>query len=453
MAVLARLGEAAAAAAALPAEALDTLGFADLCTVLDTTEAVRRLLPVVEHAAINTLTQQASAEQIGGSLKQYLADRLHIRSDEAHRRIADAEVLGTRRTLTGEPLPPRWPATAAAQHAATINEGHVREIARFFHKLPSWVDAPTREHAEADLAAHASTLRPDELRTIADKLADCLNPDGNFTDDDRARARGITISRQDIYGMSRIIGWLTPEARASLDAAYSKLAAPGMCDPSDESPVVDGEPSEAAQQADRRSQAQRNHDALNALCRSVLSSGELGSHHGLPVSVVVSTTLQELESAAGVAHTGAGTTVPMSDLIRMASHARHYLRIYDKHTSRELYLAETKRIATPAQRIVLHAKDRGCSRPGCTTPGYLCEVHHVNQWARGGRTDIDNLTFACGPDHRLLDQDGWTTRKTANGITEWIPPPHLDFGKPTTNGYWHPQRYLRNDDDEDEGDE
>jgi hypothetical protein len=91
------------------------------------------------------------------------------------------------------------------------------------------------------------------------------------------------------------------------------------------------------------------------MCRSLLASGELGSHHGLPVSIVVTTTLQELESAAGIAGTRGGTWLPMADVIRMASHARHYLRIYDKHTRRELYLGETKRIASPAQRIVLHA--------------------------------------------------------------------------------------------------
>jgi len=78
------------------------------------------------------------------------------------------------------------------------------------------------------------------------------------------------------------------------------------------------------------------------MCRSVLASGELGSHHGLPVSIVVTATLQELESAAGIAGTGGGSSLPMSDVIRMASHARHYLRIYDKHTRRELYLGETR---------------------------------------------------------------------------------------------------------------
>ena len=81
-------------------------------------------------------------------------------------------------------------------------------------------------------------------------------------------------------------------------------------------------------------------------------------------------------------------------------------------------------------------------RPGCTAPGYLSEVHHVDEWAKHRRTDIDILTFACGPDHKLLEQ-GWITRKNAQGITEWIPPHQFDFGKPTTNGYFHPERYFR----------
>ena len=61
---------------------------------------------------------------------------------------------------------------------------------------------------------------------LANKLTDCLNPDGNFTDVDRARQHGIIIGRQDIDGMSPIKGYLAPRARATLDAVFAKLAAP-----------------------------------------------------------------------------------------------------------------------------------------------------------------------------------------------------------------------------------
>lgn len=429
---------------------VDVLGVPDLFAVLEAVESGRCRLPAIEHQAINAVAAQATPEQIGRSLKTVLADRLRIRPSDASRRIADADNLGARSTLAGEPLAPLWAATAAAQRAGEVNAAHIGEISRFFKQLPVWVDESARQRAEADLAALAAKHRPDELRTLADKLLDCLNPDGNFTDDDRAARRGLTISRQDIDGMSEVRGWLTSEARASLDAVLSKWGAPAMCNPADESPLVDSEPSEEAIKHDTRTQAQRNHDALVAMCRSTLASGQLGSHRGLPVSIVVTTTLQDLESAAGIAHTGGGSWLPMPTVIRMASHARHYLRVYDKHTGRELYLGETKRIASPAQRIVLHAKDRGCTRPGCTAPGYLAEVHHISGWAQTKRTDIDDLTFVCKSDHKLLDEKGWTVRKNADGVTEWIPPPQLDFGKPTTNGYWHPERYFRLDDDADD---
>lgn len=82
------------------------------------------------------------------------------------------------------------------------------------------------------------------------------------------------------------------------------LAAPGMCNLDDEAPVVDGAPPEEAVQRDARSPAQRNHDGLNAALRAMLASGDLGRHNGLPASIVVTTTLTELEAAAGNGLTG-----------------------------------------------------------------------------------------------------------------------------------------------------
>ena len=128
------------------------------------------------------------------------------------------------------------------------------------------MDFATRQAAEADLARIASQFGPEQLRKGADRLAALLDQDGTFTDADRARRRGLTIGRQGPDGMSQISGLLNPEARATLDAVLAKLAAPGMCNPDDQTPRVDGQPSEAAIQHDMRSPAQRNHDALNAGC-------------------------------------------------------------------------------------------------------------------------------------------------------------------------------------------
>jgi hypothetical protein len=425
----------------------DTLTTPERLALLQVCETVRRTLPAVEHPLINQIGEQADQTELGGKLPSALANRLRITRAEASRRIHEAADLGERKAITGEPLPPLLTATAAAQRGGRIGAGHVAVIRGFYHRLPDVVDIETRQKAEAHLARLGGEHRPDELSKLADKLTDCLNPDGDFTDNDRARRRGITIGKQDIDGMSPINGYLTPEARATIDAVLAKLAAPGMCNPDDQIPVIDAAPSDEAIKRDTRTAGQRNHDALNAAGRALLASGDLGQHNGLPATIIVTTTLAELESGCGKALTGGGTLLPMSDVIRLAAHAHHYLCIFDKGKAIGLYHA--KRLASPGQRIVLYAKDRGCTAPGCDVSGYYCEVHHLTPYAKCGTNDVNDLTFGCGGHHPLAEQ-GWKTRKRKDGTTEWIPPPHLDFGQPRINTYHHPEKVLAEEDDEDE---
>ncbi|UXA09061.1 HNH endonuclease [Mycobacterium sp. SMC-2] len=432
----------------LCALSFDVLTTAERLRALERLERAYRRLRAPQHALINQLDAQASAQELGGSLRCGLADRLRITTGEAARRLGEARDLGERRALTGEPLAPLLAATAAGQRDGLIGDGHIKVIRGFFAQLPAAVDVFTRQAAEADLAAKATGYRPDELAKYAQRIMDWLHPDGDFSDAERARKRGITLGAQEFDGMSRLSGLLTPELRAAVEAMLAKLAAPGVCNPDDQAPVVDATPDQDAVRRDTRSPAQRNHDALLAGLRGLLASGQLGQHNGLPVSIVVTTTLQDLEAAAGKALTAGGTLVPMSDVIRWAGHAHHYLAIFEQ--SKPLALYHSKRLASPAQRIMLYAKDRGCTKPGCDAPAYHSQVHHITGWQATGRTDIDDLTLACGPDNRLAE-NGWTTRTNAKGETEWLPPPHLDHGQPRTNNFHHPERLL-NDSDDDEPD-
>ncbi len=409
-------------------------------------EKLARRLPVPGHELINQLAEQTTREELGGTLRDALTNRLRITPGQASRRIAEAAELGPRRALTGEPLSPLLTATATAQRDGALGSEHVRVIRGFFGHLPASVDLGTREAAERHLAKLATQHRPDELAKLAERLTGYLNPDGTYTDEDRARRRGLTLGSQGIDGMSRLSGWLTPEARATLEAVLAKTATPGLCNPDDDTPVLDGPADEKAVQRDTRTAAQRNHDGLNAALRALLGSGKLGQHNGLPATIIVTTTLKDLEATTGKGLTGGGSLLPMSDVIRMARHAHHYLAVFDQGKTIALY--HGRRLASPGQRIVLYAKDRGCSAPGCDVAGYYCEVHHVEDWARTHRTGIDQLTLACGPHHRLLEK-GWTTRKRANGDTEWIPPPHLDYGQPRTNSFHHPEKLLADDDEDD----
>lgn len=413
--------------------------------VLQRLETARRSQIVSGHDLIAGLADQDMAE-IGGPAPKVVADWLRISPAEARRRLRDAQQLGPRVTLTGQQLPPELPATARVWRDGQLDEQHLRVIQTFIRDLPEATAASTVEEAERFLAEQATALRPDQLEKVANRYATLINPDGKFSDEDRARQRGFTWCGQRRDGMSiaRLIA--TPELRANLEAWFARFAAPGTCNPDDPAPCIDGQPSEDVAARDLRSLAQRQHDALNALVGGQLGDPKLGVHNGLPVTVIVSTTLKELNAGSGHGVTAGGTLLPMRDLIRMASHAYHYLAVFDDHQSRPLYLGRTRRIASPDQRIVLYARDRGCTRPGCDMPGHMSEVHHITSWARGGNTDVDNLTLACKSDNDLAER-GWQTVKLANGATQWIPPPKLDHGQPRTNDYHHPERFFTEDDE------
>ena len=221
--------------------------------VLQHCEKQRRRIPAVEHPVINSLARQAPSLELGGTVVHAIAESTLISRAEAARRIKEARDLGPRHGLTGEPIPPALAATAAAQRDGTLGAGQVAVIRKFYHQLPGWIDAATREQAEARLATEGSRFRPEQLAALANALADCLNPDGTYSDEDRARQRGLTLGNQHADGMSQLRGWLTPEARVTLEALLAKLAAPGMCNPLDDIPCVEGAPSQDAIERDPRS--------------------------------------------------------------------------------------------------------------------------------------------------------------------------------------------------------
>ena len=440
----------AAVDAAAGAE-VDLLGRADLVDALDELETVWCQLPGLRHRLLARLQVEATAKEMGArSWAQVLSVRWRISTAEAGRRLGEAALLGPRQSITGQTLPPVLPVTAAAQARGVINTEHVTVIAKAVAKLPGFVDAATREEFETDLVRLAGGTGPKDVSDAAELALFLLDQDGPEPDDtERARRRGLTKGKQRGDAMTPISGELTPEAWALLEAIFAKYAAPGMCNPDDPQPCTSGTPSQAQIDNDHRSLAQRQHDALVAVLRIALMSGQLGQLNGLPVSVIIRTTLQDLESRAGIGVSGGGTRIPIAEVIRLAAHAHHSLAVFDKATGSALALFRARRVASPAQRIMLIARDGGCTKPGCTVGAYGSQAHHVvADWTDGGNTNVDELGLACGPDNRAVGPEGWSTRMNERGEVEWIPPPALDTGQTRINTYHRPERLLRPPDQE-----
>ena len=369
--------------------------------------------------------------------------RLRVPPNEIKRRMKLAARLRPRRQISGPPLPAELAQVATAVSDGTIGEDHLKAIAKAMDRLPSCVSATERDEVEASLVREA--IKSDtEIVTAAAKMIDAIfNPDGDYDEKDRERRRGVTLGPQRRDGMSRLHGWIDPETRSYVEAATAAVR-PGRHLP-------DGTTAEVK---DERSMAQRCHDGIKLGLKAGIASGELGRHRGHAVTVIVRTTLSELNQAAHAvrdpavpmpapAQTGGNTALPMRDLIRMATDAIHYLAVFDDHSDRPLYLGRQKRAATADQRIICYARDGGCTRPNCTAPGYHCEAHHSPDWGMDGPTDADHLFFACGPDHKLATEGHYTTTITESGRLAWT----NGTSPPQVNRIHHPEELLRSDSD------
>ena len=78
------------------------------------------------------------------------------------------------------------------------------------------------------------------------------------------------------------------------------------------------------------------------------------------------------------------------------------------------------RTISPALRRALAARDRQCRFPGCGNA--RCDVHHLEHWADGGRTALDNLVLLCRRHHRAVHEEGFRVTVDADGGVQFVGP-------------------------------
>ncbi|MEV5361033.1 DUF222 domain-containing protein, partial [Micrococcus luteus] len=415
----------------------------ELRPVMDDVETLMRRMPAQFQRMLARLQTETTPTEMGAKTwNEVLRTRWRLSRGEAGRRLAEARDLHPRPTISADPLPPKMPAIAAAQAAGAITTEQLGVLRKTMNTLPGWVDPATATGVEVDLVRIAVGAGYQQLRDAAALRLFLLDQDGPEPDDrERDRRRGARVGEQGRDGMTALNAVLDPETAALWGVLFAKFAAPGMCNPADEQPCVTGTPTAAQIAADDRSPAQRRHDALTAVGRIAVMT-DPGTLNGLPVSVIIRTTLTDLESR-GIAIAGDGTRLSIGDLNRLGAHAAYHLCVFDGATGSALNHFRAKRVATPAQRVMLIAKYGGCTKPGCPVGPYGCQIHHaVADWADDGLTNVDDMAPACGGHNRMVGPHGYTTVITDTGECAWIPPPGLDTGQTRINVLHRPDLLL-----------
>lgn len=97
-------------------------------------------------------------------------------------------------------------------------------------------------------------------------------------------------------------------------------------------------------------------------------------------------------------------------------------------------LYRVKRLASSKQRRMLEAETTRCAWPGCGRPASECQVHHLQEFAKGGETNPENMTLLCPYHNGVNGQRGRGRMVREHGRVTWLPPSPPGRGEPPELG-------------------
>lgn len=353
-------------------------------------EAAARWDRVIAYAQAQQLRVLArfAALRSGSELEEFTADEvapvLHL-----SRVAADARLELATRLVTC------LPETLDALQAGTIDLPKARAISEATDVLEQ--DATTT--VQNRVLDRASTQTTGELRAALRRAVLAADPDAAAHRHRAARADRRVQLHPHQDGMGAL--WaLLPADDAT--AAYIRLDTLARQFPSDDPRGID------ARRAD------------------VLVDLLLGRDTGAPQPSVELQVILDAGTLTGLAdHPGelAGHGPVPADLAReLAAAARHWRAgVLDERTGRLTRISVAYR-PRKLINLVVQARDRTCTFPGCRRPARRCDLDHTIPYDRGGTTWEGNLGPLCRHHHRLKTHTSWELSQPEPGLFLWTSP-------------------------------
>ena len=147
-------------------------------------------------------------------------------------------------------------------------------------------------------------------------------------------------------------------------------------------------------------------DALVELAQNVVR-GDRPDRSPMESVVTVGAEVLDGSSAdvAQVASTADGTCLSVEAARRIACDAG-IVKIREDQQGSSLSIGRKTRSIPGSIKRALLKRDRTCRFPGCCNRLYV-EGHHIQHWANGGETSLENLVSLCGYHHRFLHELGF----------------------------------------------
>jgi hypothetical protein len=152
--------------------------------------------------------------------------------------------------------------------------------------------------------------------------------------------------------------------------------------------------------------AQRRVDALGLVAEAALGKGLAQTDRREPYQVMIHVDSAVLadESQDGLCELETGDGISAETCRRLACDAPHVTAAEDEQGNILNMGRKARKISTPLWRA-LASRDRICRFPGCNRTRHL-QAHHIEHWAKGGETSMENICLVCRAHHWAVHEGG-----------------------------------------------
>jgi hypothetical protein len=380
----------------------DVVRLADdaLLELMTGVEGLRRRVDALAMRLLREIEVRGSSAGVGASnTRAWMIGALNQHPGAASRLLKLSEALHE-----------RYRGAAASLAAGRMTVDHAHVISRELDELVPLVPTSVIVEAEQTLVREAERFNPVELSKIARHMRAVLDPDGLAElERDLARqidARELFLSRCN-EGWYRLRARLDAESAALLGSAIDALAIPRPAD---------------AGGADVRTPARRRADALVDLVSVATRFGDLPVQAGHRPALTLTLDFDALVQRVAPATLDTGEPLSPADVRRIACDAG-IIPVVLGGEGQPLDVGRLSYTVPTGLRRALVLRDRGCAFPGCGRPAGWTDAHHIQHWADGGPTALDNLVLLCGHHHRAVHHGGWDVRARPGARPDFRPPP------------------------------
>ncbi len=351
-------------------EDLRFVGDEGLATDLDEIERAQRALDAERARRLSEYERRGAFTTDGFlSVSAWLAARQAVAPFVAAERVRIARALEA------------MPATREALAQGEVSSTAVGVLVAAREACSEAFDA-----SEGSLVEAARTLSYAQLRRAVEYWRQAADLERAERDEELAAERRRLHVSATLDGMVRVDGDLDPETGQVLISALRA--------------VMDAD-ARTHEGPETRSPSQRRADALGEICRRWLDICDRPMIAGERPHVVVRVDLDTLRGQVGRSELDDVGPITPETARRWACDAK-VSRVITRGASHPLDVGRTTKVVPAPLRRAVADRDGGCRFPGCGRPPGWCDAHHVQHWADGGKTALDNLVLLCRPHHRLI---------------------------------------------------